>query len=67
MPIRPSPFTLECGKCKWSHTFSPRSDVLIMGLDIRTHCPRCGAKELVRRKPNIWEGLSSRFKEIVGS
>ncbi|MGF6644279.1 DNA-directed RNA polymerase subunit RPC12/RpoP [Paraburkholderia sp. GAS82] len=47
--------------------FFPRSDVLIPGLDIRTHCPRCGAKELVRRKPTFWESFSSRFKEIVGS
>jgi hypothetical protein len=65
MPIRSSAFTLECGRCKWSHTFSPRSDVLVVGLDIQTNCPRCGAKELIRRKPTLWEGFSIRLKEIV--
>jgi hypothetical protein len=65
MPITPSPFTLECVKCAWSHTFAPRSDVLIPGLDMKSHCPRCGARELRRREATLVEQLSRKLKDVI--
>lgn len=64
MPVRPAPFTLKCNQCGWKHTFSPRSDVLIPNVDIRSDCPRCGAYALARLQPNLIELVSARLREV---
>ncbi|OUE46287.1 hypothetical protein BZY94_09225 [Burkholderia territorii] len=64
MPVRPAPFTLKCGQCGWKHTFSPRSDVLTQNVDIRSHCPRCGAATLLQSQPNLIDRVSAQFKQI---
>ncbi|RXN86729.1 hypothetical protein C7R54_17540 [Achromobacter aloeverae] len=65
MPIRPRPFTLACRLCNWSHTFAPRSDAFVVGLDTETHCPRCGAAELRMRQPSLINLLSSKLKTLI--
>jgi hypothetical protein len=66
MPVRPCEFKLECGKCNWSHVFAPRSDVLLEGVDIRTRCPRCGARELNRHNLNLFERIAHQLKIFSG-
>jgi len=36
MPIRPNPFTFECGDCGWKKTEVPKSDCLGSGGLVRT-------------------------------
>jgi hypothetical protein len=31
MPVRPRPFTFECGECGWKKTVAPQSDCLRPG------------------------------------
>lgn len=62
MPIRPATFTLKCSECGWKHTFAPRSDVLLLNIDIRSHCARCDAPTLAQTSPSLIERLAIRFK-----
>ncbi|MDE1193727.1 MAG: hypothetical protein PW896_00675 [Pseudomonas sp.] len=48
MPIRPQPFTFECGNCGWKKTVAPQSDCLRPGEWFAT-CPKCGGENLKMR------------------
>jgi Zn finger protein HypA/HybF involved in hydrogenase expression len=45
MPVRPQPFTFECGECGWKKTVAPQSDCLRPG-EWFVVCPKCGNEGL---------------------
>lgn len=48
MPVRPPPFTFECGDCGWKKTVAPQSDCLRPGEWVMV-CPKCGGDRLKMR------------------
>ena len=64
MPTHPPPFTLTCKYCSWGKTILPRSDVLVLGQDWFTSCPKCRAPSLERRHATQKETLKARLEQF---
>lgn len=64
MPTPPHPFTLTCKYCSWGKTILPRSDVLVLGQDWFTSCPKCRAPSLERRHATQKETLKARLEQF---
>ena len=55
--IKPSPYEIRCSDCGWSKTFSPKSDVLILGKDYIESCPKCSSAKISIHKAGVFKGL----------
>jgi hypothetical protein len=65
MAVRPSPLTYRCPGCHWSRTVTPRSDVLIPGIDHLRACPDCGHCPLETRAAGTgWGALADLVGQI---
>jgi Zn finger protein HypA/HybF involved in hydrogenase expression len=60
MPIKPMPFTFECGDCGWKKVVAPLSDCLGPG-DWFERCPKCGNEKL-QMKQARW--LERKWAEL---
>ncbi len=65
MPIPSPPFTLICKYCSWKKTILPRSDVLVLGQDWFTSCPKCHTPSLERRYATHKEILKVRLEHFL--
>lgn len=44
--IKPPACNYKCPSCKWEKIVVPKSDTLILGLDVFESCPKCGNSNL---------------------
>lgn len=58
---QPNPLIYKCNKCNWKKIVYPKSDSLISGIDIYSHCPKCGSKKLTVNKPTILDIIISKL------
>ena len=64
--IKPPACNYKCPSCKWEKIVAPKSDALILGVDVFESCPKCGNIDLeVKRVGLIREKSGELFANFM--
>jgi len=63
MMIKPAPYKVSCINCRWSRSFAPKSDVLVVD-ECPEYCPKCKSVEITYTTLNFMESVLVALKQI---
>lgn len=59
--IKPPACSYQCPSCKWKKFVAPKSDALMLGVDVFESCPKCGNTNLEVNHVGLISGKSGEL------